>query len=406
MANTANMTIEKGVAIVGGGPAGLYLSILLRATNPELEVTVHERNTPQDAYGFGVVFSDETLDNFENADPVSHRALVDEFRHWGRIRARHPEGVEIVSGGHGFAAISRRTLLETLTGRALELGVRLRFSSEVTSPSDLGVAGVLVGADGANSTVRRELETDLGFSIEHARNKYVWFGTPKVFDEFNFIFEDTPSGMVWAHIYPYGAEGSTFIVEMRPETWSALGFEKTQDEVFPPGASDDYALQRCEEIFASHLDGLGLLGNNSRWLQFPTIGCERWHHGNVVLMGDAVHTAHFSVGSGTKLAMEDAIALAGQLNADQPLEEAFARYEEERRPEVESLQRAAKASRDWFEGADRYRNMEPEQFVFSMLTRSQRITYDNLRVRDPGYMSGIDVWYASSEHSCPGPVGP
>jgi anthraniloyl-CoA monooxygenase len=400
------MTIEKGVAIVGGGPAGLYLSILLRAANPELDVTVHERNAAQDAYGFGVVFSDETLDNFENADPDSHRALVERFRHWGQIRARHPQGAEIVSGGHGFAAISRRALLETLTERAFELGVDFRFSTEVTSLSDLGPVGVIVGADGANSTVRRELETQLGFSMEHARNKYIWFGTPKVFAEFNFIFEDTPSGMVWAHIYPYGEEGSTFIVEMRPETWSALGFDKTEDEVYPPGVSDDFALQLCEEIFAPHLDGLGLLGNNSRWLQFPTITCERWHHGNVVLMGDAVHTAHFSVGSGTKLAMEDAIALAGLLQADHTLDEAFDRYEEARRPEVESLQRAAKASRDWFEGADRYRDMDPEQFVFSMLTRSQRITYDNLRVRDPIYMAGIDLWYAGSEHSCPAPVEP
>jgi anthraniloyl-CoA monooxygenase len=400
------MTIEKGVAIVGGGPAGLYLAILLRATNPELDVTVHERNAPEDAYGFGVVFSDETLDNFENADPISHRALVDRFRHWGQIRARHPDGAEILSGGHGFAAISRRALLETLTERARELGVDLRFSTEVTGLSEFGHVAVIVGADGANSTVRRKLETELGFSMVHARNKYVWFGTPKVFDEFNFIFEDTPSGMVWAHVYPYGEDGSTFIVEMRPETWTALGFDKTEDEVFPPGVSDDYALQRCEEIFAPHLDGLGLLGNNSRWLQFPTISCERWHHGNVVLMGDAVHTAHFSVGSGTKLAMEDAIALAGFLKADHPLDEAFDLYEEARRPEVDSLQRAAKASRDWFEGADRYRDMDPEQFVFSMLTRSQRITYDNLRVRDPVYMAGIDAWYAGSEHSCPAPVEP
>ncbi|MGH8947725.1 MAG: FAD-dependent monooxygenase, partial [Acidimicrobiia bacterium] len=181
---------------------------------------------------------------------------------------------------------------------------------------------------------------------------------------------------------------------------------KTEHEVFPPGQSDDYALQRCEEIFAPHLDELGLIGNNSRWLQFPTIVCERWHNGNVVLMGDAIHTAHFSVGSGTKLAMEDAIALAGLLLAAHPLDQAFGRYEEMRRPEVESLQRAAKASRNWFEGADRYRNLDPEQFVFSMLTRSQRITYDNLRVRDPGYMSRVDAWYAASEHSSPVSVEP
>ena len=400
------MSIEKGVAIVGGGPAGLYLSILLKQARPELDVSVHERNTPQDAYGFGVVFSDETLDNFEMADPISHQAMTQEFRHWGEIKTHHPEGAIVISGGHGFAAISRRALLETLTERARRLEVDLRFSTEVKGLSDVEPVGVIVGADGANSIVRREMEFHLRPSLEAARNKYIWFGTPKVFDEFNFIFEDTPSGMVWAHIYPYSDEGSTFIVEMRPETWSALGFDKTEYEVFPPGVSDDYALQRSEEIFAPHLDGLGLLGNNSRWLQFPTISCERWHHGNVVLIGDAIHTAHFSVGSGTKLAMEDSIALAGPLLAGHPLDTAFARYEEMRRPEVESLQRAAKASRNWFEGADRYRNLDPEQFVFSMLTRSQRITYDNLRVRDPGYMARVDAWYAAAEHSCPTSVGP
>ncbi|HYJ24863.1 MAG TPA: FAD-dependent monooxygenase, partial [Acidimicrobiia bacterium] len=380
--------------------------ILLKQARPELDVSVHERNTPQDAYGFGVVFSDETLDNFEMADPISHQAMTQEFRHWGEIKTHHPEGAIVISGGHGFAAISRRALLETLTERARRLEVDLRFSTEVKGLSDVEPVGVIVGADGANSIVRREMEFHLRPSLEAARNKYIWFGTPKVFDEFNFIFEDTPSGMVWAHIYPYSDEGSTFIVEMRPETWSALGFDKTEYEVFPPGVSDDYALQRSEEIFAPHLDGLGLLGNNSRWLQFPTISCERWHHGNVVLIGDAIHTAHFSVGSGTKLAMEDSIALAGLLLAGHPLDTAFARYEEMRRPEVESLQRAAKASRNWFEGADRYRNLDPEQFVFSMLTRSQRITYDNLRVRDPGYMARVDAWYAAAEHSCPTSVGP
>jgi anthraniloyl-CoA monooxygenase len=400
------MSIEKGVVIVGGGPAGLYLSILLRLTRPEIAVSVHERNASQDAYGFGVVFSDETLDNFEAADPISYQAMTESFRRWGQIKVRHPDGAEIVSGGHGFAAISRRALLETLTERAYQLDVDLHFKKEIESLSELEATGVIVATDGANSMARRELESHLTPSLELARNKYIWFGTAKVFDEFNFIFEDTPSGMVWAHIYPYSDEGSTFIVEVRPETWSALGFDKTEHEVFPPGVSDDYALQRCEEIFAPHLDGLGLLGNNSRWLQFPTISCDRWHHGNVVLMGDAIHTAHFSVGSGTKLAMEDAIALAGLLLSDLPLAHAFARYEEMRRPEVESLQRAAKASRNWFEGADRYRNLDPEQFVFSMLTRSQRITYDNLRVRDPGYMSQVDAWYAASDHSCPIPVGP
>jgi anthraniloyl-CoA monooxygenase len=396
---------HSGFAIVGGGPAGLYLSILLRKSRPDLEVTVFERNLPGDAYGFGVVFSDETIDHFEAADTESYQALAKSARGWGEIRVRHPEGRDLVSGGHGFSAISRRTLLEILTGRADSLGVDLRFSAEIRSLSELGWADLIVGADGANSMLRRELAPHLTPSVELARNKYIWFGTPRVFDEFNFIFEDTPSGMVWAHIYPYGEEGSTFIVEMRPETWAALGFDVTAAEELAPGQSDELALRRCEEIFAASLDGAGLLGNNSRWLQFPTVTCDRWHHGNVVLMGDAIHTAHFSVGSGTKLAMEDAIALAGHLVSGDDREAAFQRFEEQRRPEVESLQRAARASRNWFEGADRYRGMAPEQFVFSMLTRSQRITYDNLRVRDPGYMAGIDAWYAASEHGNPRPVG-
>jgi anthraniloyl-CoA monooxygenase len=395
---------QSGVAIVGGGPAGLYLSILLRKSRPDLEVRIFERNLPGDAYGFGVVFSDETIEHFEVADAESYQALAKSVRSWGEIRVRHPDGRDLVSGGHGFSAISRRTLLEILTDRARSLGVDLRFSAEVGSLSELSWAEMIVGADGANSMLRRELAPHLRPSVELARNKYIWFGTPKVFDEFNFIFEDTTSGMVWAHIYPYGEEGSTFIVEMGPETWAALGFDATAADVPAPGHSDELALRRCEEIFAASLDGAGLLENNSRWLQFPTVTCDEWHHGNVVLMGDAIHTAHFSVGSGTKLAMEDAIALAGHLVSGDDQEGVFQRYEEQRRPEVESLQRAARASRNWFEGADRYRGMAPEQFVFSMLTRSQRITYDNLRVRDPAYMAGVDAWYAGSPHGNPRPV--
>jgi len=396
----------QSVIVIGGGPAGLYLSILLRKNLPELSVSILERNRSGDAFGFGVVFSDETLDHFQEADQLSHAAMTERFRTWGRIRVRHPDGRDLTSGGHGFASISRRALLEVLTDRARELGVDLHFSTEVAGLETLPDADLVVGADGANSTVRRDLEAVLRPTVTLERNKYVWFGTPKVFDEFNFIFEDTPSGMVWAHIYPYGEEGSTFIVEMRPETWSALGFDKTEEDVLPPGASDSYALDRCQELFARHLDGEGLVGNNSRWLQFPTVTCERWHHDNVVLMGDAIHTAHFSVGSGTKLAMEDAIALAGVLTSGDPLGTGLRVYEEQRRPEVESLQRAARASRSWFEGADRYRVMEPEQFAFSMLTRSQRITYDNLRVRDPVYMADVDVWYAASDHGAPHPVDP
>ena len=389
------------IVCVGAGPAGLYLAILLKKRRPELAITVMERNKPHDAFGFGVVFSDETLDHFQEADEPTFVELTRNFRHWGEIEVRHPSGQTFVSGGHGFAAASRKTLLQILSSRAADLGVELKFSHEVDSLTDIPQADLIVGADGANSVTRRSLADALKPRVDMRRNKYIWFGTPKVFDRFHFIFEDSPAGMIWAHIYPFSSEGSTFIVEMAPETWHDLGFDRTEDEVFPPGVSDEYALKQSEELFADHLDGEPLIGNNSKWLQFPTITCESWHHDNVVLMGDAIHTAHFSVGSGTKLAMEDAITLADLLLEDRELSETLDYYEELRRPEVESLQRAAKASLEWFEGADRYRDMAAEQFVFSMLTRSQRVTYDNLRLRDPVYMQGVDEWYASSEHGSP-----
>jgi anthraniloyl-CoA monooxygenase len=394
------------IVCVGGGPAGLYLAILVKKARPDFDVTVLERNQPGDAYGFGVVFSEETLDHFEVADGESYDALTKAFIEWGEIEVRHFTGEHFVSGGHGFAAASRKELLSLLGRRAEDLGAELRYGAEVADLSALPAADVMVGADGANSMVRAALVDRLRPSVDLGVNKYIWFGTEKIFDRFHFIFIDTPHGLVWAHIYPFSEEGSTFIVEMAPDTWKALGLGRTEDEIFPPGVSDQHALAFCERLFADHLDGRGLVGNNSKWLQFPTITCERWHTDNVVLMGDAIHTAHFSVGSGTKLAMEDAISLSDLLVGDGPLEEALDTYEASRRPEVESLQRAAKASLEWFEGADRYRDMEPDQFVFSMLTRSQRVTYDNLRVRDPGYMASVDRWYAASDHGSPVPTGP
>ncbi|HET9259094.1 MAG TPA: bifunctional salicylyl-CoA 5-hydroxylase/oxidoreductase [Acidimicrobiia bacterium] len=390
---------------IGGGPAGLYLAILLRTADPAIDVEVHERNRRDDAYGFGVVFSDETLDRFEQADKPSYTALTDGFRQWGEIAVTHPSGERLVSGGHGFAAASRRHLLGVLTRRAEEVGAVVEFSSEIESLDLFHAADLLVGADGANSQVRSHISDLVGQTVDVRSNRYIWFGTPKQFGEFNFVFVDTPHGMVWAHIYPYSEEGSTFIVEMAPGTWQALGLDPGHAEL-APGSSDKHAMDVCAELFRDHLDGHELVGNNSRWLRFPTISCERWSVGKTVLIGDAAHTAHFSVGSGTKLAMEDAIALAAEVVAGGELEEALSRYEERRRPEVASLQRAAKASLEWFEGADRYRSMEPEQFVFSLLTRSQRVTYDNLRLRDRSYMAGVDRWYAASDHGSPVDVDP
>ena len=390
----------RKIAIVGGGPSGLYLSMLLKKNRPDFDITVYERNALGDAFGFGVVFSDETLDNFRDADGPSYTALINSFKHWGEIEVHHFGGRSFISDGHGFAATSRKNLLEILSNRASEVGVDLRFETNITDIASLGV-DLVVGADGVHSIVRESLREQLQPTIDQRTNKYIWFGTPKVFDRFTFIFLNTPAGMVWAHIYPYSSEGSTFIVEMAPDTWSSLGLDANEDRVPDPGESDQPSLEFCQDLFTDYLDGKALVGNKSQWLQFPTISCERWHHGNVVLMGDAIHTAHFSVGSGTKLAMEDAISLAELLLSDVPIPEALQIYETERRPAVDSLQRAAKASLEWFEGADRYRDLDPEQFVFSMLTRSQRVTYDNLRLRDPGYMETVDRWYAASEHGSP-----
>lgn len=394
------------VAISGGGPAGLYLSILLKKNSPQIQVDVFERNKPHDAYGFGVVFSDETLENFEAADPVFYEALTTEFRHWGSIDVRHFSGQSIRSGGHGFAAVSRRTLLQLLTDRARELEADLHFSTEISSLDQMPPADLIVGADGAHSAFRSQLAEHVRPSVDMRRNKYIWFGTDKVFDDFTFIFEDTPHGMVWAHVYPFSSDASTFIVEMSPETWAGLGLDVNEERSWEPQESDGTALATSEKLFSEHLDGHSLIGNKSRWLQFPTISCEKWSHENVVLIGDAVHTAHFSVGSGTKLAMEDAISLTTHLLGGTDVAGALDSYEAERRIGVASTQRAAKASLEWFEGANRYRHMEPTQFAFSMLTRSQRVTYDNLRVRDPGYMDGVDEWYATSEHGSPTVTAP
>lgn len=389
------------VAISGGGPAGLYLAILLKKNSPDIQVDLYERNKPHDAYGFGVVFSDETLENFQAADPVFYEALTAEFRHWGSIDVRHFNGQSIRSGGHGFAAVSRRTLLQLLTDRASELGASLHFSTEVTALEQMPPANLIVGADGAHSLLRTQLAQYLHPSVDMRRNKYIWFGTDKIFDDFTFIFEDTPEGMVWAHVYPFSADASTFIVEMSPETWAGLGLDINSDRVWEPQESEETALRESEKLFAKHLEGHSLIGNKSRWLQFPTITCANWSHDNVVLIGDAVHTAHFSVGSGTKLAMEDAISLTAHVLGADDVTTALAAYEAERRTGVASTQRAAKASLEWFEGANRYRHMEPTQFAFSMLTRSQRVTYDNLRIRDPQYMDSVDRWYAQSDHGSP-----
>ncbi len=359
------------IAVVGGGPGGLYLAILARLRGHD--VTVYERNAADDTFGFGVVFSDETLDAFAAADPVSHAALAAEFVSWGDIDV-HLRGEVYTSGGHGFSAMSRQRLLTILQERAADLGADLHFGQ----PAPPGLSDrfdFVVGADGVNSTTRTDA---FGPSLEPRHCRYIWLGTTKPLDAFKFVILETPWGPAQAHAYPYGDGASTVIVEMHTDVWRAAGLD------------DGNALERCEELLADFLDGHRLISNNSRWVRFTTVRNACWRDGNVVLLGDAAHTAHFSIGSGTKLAMEDAIALAGSL--DDPKA-----YEEERRPVVESTQRAAQASLEWFEGMGRYLGQDPRQFVFGLLTRSRRITYDNLRLRDRGFVRGVDEWFSGSE---------
>ena len=375
------------IACVGGGPGGLYLAILMRLRDPSHEVTVFERNAADDTFGFGVVFSDETLDAFAAADPVSFDAIAEEFVSWGDIDV-HLDGEVYTSGGHGFSAMSRQRLLGILQRRAFELGVTLQFGVEAPPVAELAAShDLVIGADGVNSTVRRADQEAFRPSLEARHCRYIWLGTTKRLDAFMFAILTTPHGPVQVHAYPYGESASTVIVEMHRDVWSAAGLAGTDEAA---------SLAWCEELLAPLLDGHRLIGNNSRWIDFTTVRNGSWRRGNVVLIGDAAHTAHFSIGSGTKLAMEDAIALADALGRASDLDSGLKDFEEERRPLVESTQRAAQASLEWFEGLGRYLGQEPPQFVFGLLTRSRRITYENLRVRDEKFIDGVDEWFAGT----------
>ena len=386
------------IAVVGGGPGGLYFSILMRRVAPDCEVTVFERNRAEDAFGFGVVFSDETLTVFEHADPVSYREITEGFVHWTDIDIHH-RGVRTRSGGHGFSAHGRRELLGILQQRALALGVDVRFSTEAPGLDELRWADLIVAADGASSALRTARENDFGPSLDPRLCKYMWLGTDLVFDAFKFYIEDTPYGVFQAHGYPYSREMSTFIVETNEETWRRAGLDAVPAESLAPGVSDEASVDFSRELFADALGGHRLFANNSKWINFVTVRNRCWRSGNVVLLGDAAHTAHFSIGSGTKLAMEDAVALAWAFRTfgTDDLPAVLEAYEEERRPVVESTQRAAQASLEWFEGISRYVGQERMQFAFNLLTRSRRVTYDNLRLRDEGFVGEVDDRFATAE---------
>ena len=385
------------IAVLGGGPGGLYFAALAKALDPSAEIRVWERNAADDTFGFGVVFSDETLGGIEHADPVIYARMAEQFARWDDIDI-HYRGTLTTVGGQGFAAMSRKKLLQLLQERCAELGVEVSFGTEAPDVDALSADYDLVLAcDGANSAVRTKYADVFSPSLELGHNKYMWLGTDLVFEAFKFYICSTPYGAMQVHGYPYDATGSTFIVEMHDEVWRRAGFAESASQVFPPGASDEQSVARVRELIGDLLQGHQILLNNSKWQTFATISNATWRNGNVVLLGDAAHTAHFSIGSGTKLAMEDALALAACLHEHPDVPSALAAYEAERRPVVLSTQRAARASLDWFESIGHYVEQPPEQFAFNIVTRSRRITYDNLRLRDPEFVAGMDAWFAGHE---------
>jgi anthraniloyl-CoA monooxygenase len=378
------------IACVGGGPAGLYFAISMKLRDRSHDITVYERNRSDDTFGWGVVLSDETLKNLAVNDPASAETIRSYFAYWDDI-AVHYRGERIVSGGHGFCGIGRKQLLLLLQQRARELGVSLRFEVEVESVAEFSrTHDLVIASDGINSKIRGEYADHFHPNIDVRKCKFVWLGTHQKFDDaFTFIFEETEHGWVWAHAYQFDKDTATFIVECSPATWEKFGFgEMTQAE----------SMATCERIFAKYLGGHKLMSNarhlrGSAWLNFQRVMCAKWSYGNVALMGDAAATAHFSVGSGTKLAMESAISLADYLHSEPTLQAAFAKYEDARRSEVLRLQSAARNSLEWFEEVERYLHLDPVQFTYSLLTRSQRISHENLRLRDKAWLENAESWF-------------
>ena len=387
------------IAVIGGGPAGLYFAALAKQLGPDDEITVWERNAADDTFGFGVVFSDETLGGIEHADERIHQQMQREFAFWDDIDVHFRDTV-LTSGGHAFAAMSRKRLLQILQQRCAELGITVHFQTMAPDVDGLRAShDLVVAADGVNSAVRNRYPEVFQPTLETRRCRYMWLGTDKVFDAFKFYIKQTPHGVMQVHGYPYDAGHSTFIVEMHEQVWENAGFSAFADDARAPGESDEKSVRVLRDLFADVLGEHEVYVNNSKWLSFSTVRNESWRHGNVVLLGDAAHTAHFSIGSGTKLAMEDALALAACLHERSDVDDALTAYEAERRPVVASTQRAAQASLEWFENLGQYVAQDPVQFAFNIMTRSRRVTYDNLKVRDPEFVTMVEDWFGAAQHS-------
>ncbi len=378
------------IACLGGGPAGLYFAISMKLRDPAHDITIIERNKADDTFGWGVVLSNETLGNLAANDAISAEAIRTQFAYWDDI-AVHFKNTETVSTGHGFCGIGRKKLLLLLQNRARELGVHLRFETPVDDVVALGKTyDLVIGADGLNSRTRAAFAEHFKPEIDVRKCKFVWLGTHQKFDNaFTFIFEETEHGWIWAHAYQFDDDTATFIVECTQATWDKFGF----------GAmSQQESIAVCERIFARYLGGHALMTNanhirGSAWISFPRVLCEKWSYQNVVLLGDAAATAHFSIGSGTKLALESAIALAEYLHTEKSIGAAFDKYEDERRLQVLRLQSAARNSLEWFEDVERYFDLDPVQFNYSLLTRSQRISHENLRLRDRNWLANAEAWF-------------
>jgi anthraniloyl-CoA monooxygenase len=373
------------IVILGGGPAGLYSGLLIKKANPTCDITIIERNAADVTYGWGVVFSDRTLASFQRADNRTYEQITDHFVIWDSIDVYY-RNQRMSCGGHVISSISRKALLNILQNRCIELGINMKFSYEINDLARLEGYDLLIAADGLNSTVRKKYESSFKPSLEYGKARYIWLGANKVLDAFTFIFRENEHGLFQVHSYPFNGTSSTFIIECDEASWLKAGLDE---------ADEAQSLAYCQQLLEENLGGATLLSNNSKWIGFPTLKTQHWHHKNIVLLGDCIHTAHFSIGSGTKLAMEDAIALASSLEQHNDLETALNEYELERKPVVEIFQRAARESQSYFETLKRHMTLDPVPFTCNLLTRSGRITYDDLRLRDQRFGDAVDRWYAN-----------
>src|SRR3989440_4996554 len=375
---------DMKVTVIGGGAGGLYFALLAKKAWPRWDITVYERNRPDDTFGFGVVFSDQTLDAFKAYDLVTYERIRRRFAYWGDVDVLY-KGEVLRSGGNGFCGCSRVALLNILQDRGRELGVQLRFQREVESLEEFPDSDLIVVADGSNSRIRERYKEHFQPSVDLRPNKFTWLGSTRALDAFKYFFRETPQGIVLAHCYQYEANRSTWVIEMNHETWLNFGFDKL---------SETDMLPVLERVFAAELDGHALIANRSLWRNFPNITNRTWVKDNAVLVGDAKATAHFSIGSGTKLAMEDAVALYEAFRKHAHVKRSLTVYDTARREEVEKTQHAANVSLAWFEHMKRYWGMEPEQFAFGVMSRSKQITWENLELRDEAFVRRVHRWFA------------